>query len=100
MSTVVELTSELIARASITPDDAGCQTLLAERLTAAGFTCEHLRLDDVDNLWATHGNDDPVLMLLGHTDVVPRPARAKRGTATRSRPTSAMACCTGAARRT
>jgi len=71
MSAVLDLTAELIARASITPDDAGCQPLLAERLSAAGFACEHLRLDDVDNLWATHGSGGPVLMLLGHTDVVP-----------------------------
>jgi len=71
MSAVLELTRDLISRASITPDDAGCQPLLAERLSAAGFTCEHLRLDDVDNLWATHGSGGPVLMLLGHTDVVP-----------------------------
>jgi len=71
MSAVLDLTSELISRVSITPDDAGCQALLAARLHAAGFTCEHLRLGEVDNLWATHGNGGPVLMLLGHTDVVP-----------------------------
>jgi len=71
MSAVLELTSELVSRVSITPNDAGCQQLLAERLSAAGFICEHLRLDEVDNLWATHGNGGPVLMLLGHTDVVP-----------------------------
>ncbi|WP_126968095.1 succinyl-diaminopimelate desuccinylase [Xanthomonas arboricola] len=70
-SDVLQLTCELIARASVTPDDAGCQVLLAQRLEAAGFACEHLRLGEVDNLWATHGNGAPVLVLLGHTDVVP-----------------------------
>jgi len=68
---VVALTCELIARPSVTPDDAGCQALLADRLQAAGFQCEHLRLGEVDNLWATHGQGAPVLVLLGHTDVVP-----------------------------
>lgn len=71
MSAVLELTCELIARPSVTPDDAGCQALLAARLGAAGFQCEHLRLGEVDNLWATHGSGAPVLVLLGHTDVVP-----------------------------
>lgn len=70
-SDVLQLTCELIARASVTPDDAGCQVLLAQRLEAAGFACEHLRLGQVDNLWATHGSGAPVLVLLGHTDVVP-----------------------------
>ncbi len=71
MNDVVALTCELIARPSVTPDDAGCQALLADRLQAAGFQCEHLRLGEVDNLWATHGQGAPVLVLLGHTDVVP-----------------------------
>ena len=71
MSSVLDLTCELIARPSITPDDAGCQPLIASRLAAAGFAIEHLRLGEVDNLWATHGQGEPVLVLLGHTDVVP-----------------------------
>lgn len=71
MSDVVELSSELIRRHSVTPDDAGCQQVLATRLTAAGFSCESLRFGDVENLWATHGSGAPVLVLLGHTDVVP-----------------------------
>ena len=71
MSQVVELTSELIRRASITPDDAGCQPLIAARLAKAGFAIEHLRYGDVDNLFATHGTGGPVLVFLGHTDVVP-----------------------------
>ena len=71
MTDVVALTSELIRRRSVTPDDAGCQVLIAGRLKQAGFDCEHLRLGEVDNLWATHGSGQPVLVLLGHTDVVP-----------------------------
>lgn len=71
MSEVLDLACELIARPSVTPDDAGCQALLAARLQRAGFACEHLRYGEVDNLWATHGSGGPVLVLLGHTDVVP-----------------------------
>lgn len=71
MSDVLGLAKDLIARASVTPDDAGCQALIATRLQAAGFACEHLRYGEVDNLWATHGSGGPVLVLLGHTDVVP-----------------------------
>ena len=71
MSEVLNLTCDLIARASVTPDDAGCQALIAGRLAQAGFDCEHLRFGEVDNLWATHGSGGPVLVLLGHTDVVP-----------------------------
>ncbi|KIQ96667.1 succinyl-diaminopimelate desuccinylase [Lysobacter sp. A03] len=71
-SDVLALTCELISRASVTPDDAGCQALISERLQRAGFACEHLRFGAVDNLWATHGEGDgPTLVLLGHTDVVP-----------------------------
>src|SRR3546814_18364950 len=76
MSEVLDLARDLIARPSVTPDDAGCQPLVAERLRRAGFACEHLRFGEVDNLWATHGPGDPVLVLLGHTDVVPPGPRA------------------------
>lgn len=71
MSDVLDLTCDLIARRSITTEDAGCQAMLAARLERAGFRCEHLRYGQTDNLWATHGDGGPVLMLLGHTDVVP-----------------------------
>ncbi|MGV8921898.1 MAG: succinyl-diaminopimelate desuccinylase [Thermomonas sp.] len=72
MSDVFDLTCDLIARPSVTPEDAGCQALIAARLATAGFANEHLRLGEVDNLFATHGGGDgPVLVLLGHTDVVP-----------------------------
>ena len=71
MSEVFDLTCELIRRHSLSPDDAGCQALIAGRLAQAGFAIEPLRYADVDNLWATHGSGAPVLVFLGHTDVVP-----------------------------
>ena len=71
MSAVLDLTRELIRRRSLTPDDAGCQALIAARLANAGFAIEHLRYGAVDNLWATHGSGGPVFVFLGHTDVVP-----------------------------
>jgi len=71
ISATQSLASELIARKSVTPVDAGCQALLAERLAAIGFAIEHLRFDDVDNLWARRGSDGPLLAFAGHTDVVP-----------------------------
>jgi succinyl-diaminopimelate desuccinylase len=71
MSDVLALTSELIGRRSVTPRDEGCQELIAARLQHAGFACERLRFGEVDNLWAMHGSGSPVLVLLGHTDVVP-----------------------------
>ena len=71
MSDILDLTCDLIRRRSLTPDDAGCQAVIAARLQRAGFGVEHLRYADVDNLWATHGSGDPVLVFLGHTDVVP-----------------------------
>jgi succinyl-diaminopimelate desuccinylase len=67
----LELARDLIRRASVTPDDAGCQALLAELLRAQGFGVEHLRFGRVDNLWARHGDAEPALVFAGHTDVVP-----------------------------
>jgi succinyl-diaminopimelate desuccinylase len=68
---VLDLTRDLIARPSVTPEDEGCQALIADRLAAAGFRIEHLPFGPVKNLWATHGSGAPVLVFLGHTDVVP-----------------------------
>lgn len=70
-SAVLQLTRDLIARPSVTPDDQGCQDLLAARLRAAGFTCETLAYGDVKNLWARRGDAGPLLVFAGHTDVVP-----------------------------
>ena len=71
MSQTLELTQDLIARNSVTPADAGCQQVMADRLAALGFTIEHLRFGNVENLWAKRGNEGPVLCFAGHTDVVP-----------------------------
>jgi succinyl-diaminopimelate desuccinylase len=68
---VTDLAAELIRRHSITPEDAGCQHVLAQRLEAAGFTIESMRFGDVDNLWARHGTGAPLIVFAGHTDVVP-----------------------------
>ena len=65
------LTRQLIARPSVTPDDSGCQQLMGQRLTQAGFVVEHMRFGEVDNLWATRGDQGPLLVFAGHTDVVP-----------------------------
>jgi succinyl-diaminopimelate desuccinylase len=68
----VELTRALVARRSITPEDAGCQELLIARLEPLGFAVERLRFGEVDNFWALRrGGPGPVLCLAGHTDVVP-----------------------------
>ena len=65
------LTRELIARQSVTPDDAGCQDAMVSRLKQAGFSVDAMRFGEVDNFWATHGTSGPLLAFAGHTDVVP-----------------------------
>lgn len=67
----LSLARELIRRPSVTPDDAGCQEILAERLVAAGFSIELMPFGEVSNLWARLGSDPPLVVLAGHTDVVP-----------------------------
>ncbi len=71
MSHVLELTSELVARPSITPDDAGCQRLITERLLPLGFDVEWFLCGDVSTVLITRGHGSPSLWFLGHTDVVP-----------------------------
>jgi succinyl-diaminopimelate desuccinylase len=70
LSDVLDFACDLIGRRSVTPEDAGCQAQIAERLVRAGFAIEHFRHGAVDNLWATHG-EGATLVFLGHTDVVP-----------------------------
>ena len=70
-SSTLTLTKDLIARASVTPDDQGCQQLMIERLQAIGFVVDRLCFDDVDNFWAVRGESGPILCFAGHTDVVP-----------------------------
>jgi succinyl-diaminopimelate desuccinylase len=71
MNGTLELARTLISRPSVTPDDAGCQKLLGERLEQLGFAIEFLRYGDVDNLWARRGSERPLFVFAGHTDVVP-----------------------------
>lgn len=67
----LELAKSLIARRSLTPDDAGCQEILTARLESLGFVIERMRFGNVDNFWARKGNTAPVVCFAGHTDVVP-----------------------------
>lgn len=71
MSSTLELTKELISRQSVTPDDKGCQQLMADRLERIGFTITRLQNGDVTNLWARRGTQTPLFAFAGHTDVVP-----------------------------
>lgn len=68
---VVDLACELIARVSVTPEDAGCQDLMADRLSALGFHQETLVFEDTTNMWCRKGKEAPVFCFAGHTDVVP-----------------------------
>lgn len=71
MNRVLELTRTLVSRASVTPEDGGCQQIIAERLAAIGFHIEPMPFGEVVNLWARRGSATPLLCLAGHTDVVP-----------------------------
>ena len=71
MSDTLDLAIELIGRASVTPEDGGCQALMMQRLQTCGFHTEPLRFGEVDNFWARRGNKGPVFCFAGHTDVVP-----------------------------
>ncbi len=71
MSPTLSLAMALIAQPSVTPQDKGCQALIAERLSALGFNCQSMVFGEVTNLWARRGNDAPLFVFLGHTDVVP-----------------------------
>ncbi|CAM3809718.1 succinyl-diaminopimelate desuccinylase [Parendozoicomonas haliclonae] len=75
LSPTLQLACELIARPSVTPEDAGCQQLLIERLAPLGFKPEAMPFSDhhgsVQNLWLRRGEDGPLFTFAGHTDVVP-----------------------------
>ncbi len=71
MSEVLALAKALIARRSVTPEDAGCQELMGERLAALDFNLETMVFEDTTNLWARRGQQTPVFCFAGHTDVVP-----------------------------
>ena len=71
MSEALQLTQDLIARASVTPADEGCQAVLSARLRRIGFAVEPLPFGAVSNFWARRGDRGPLLCFAGHTDVVP-----------------------------
>ena len=71
MSDTIELAKQLIARRSVTPEDAGCQDIMIARLTALGFVVEKLPFGEVTNFWARRGTENPIYAFAGHTDVVP-----------------------------
>ena len=71
MSDTLDLAIDLVSRASVTPDDAGCQQLMRDRLEAIGFRCDDLPFGEVSNFWARRGDSAPLLVFAGHTDVVP-----------------------------
>ena len=67
----IALLSELVQRESVTPEDKGCQSIIAQRLEACGFSIEWMNSGDVTNLWARRGTQEPLMVFAGHTDVVP-----------------------------
>lgn len=71
MSATLDLSIDLIGRHSVSPDDGGCQEVMAAHLEKIGFTVEHLPFGQVSNLWARRGNGQPLVCFAGHTDVVP-----------------------------
>jgi succinyl-diaminopimelate desuccinylase len=71
MPKTLDLTCDLMSRASVSPTDGGCQALMCERLRALGFTIENLPFGNVENFWARRGAAGPVFCFAGHTDVVP-----------------------------
>ena len=71
MHDVIALAQDLISRESVTPEDAGCQKLMASKLSAVGFGIESMVFEDTTNMWARRGSQQPVFCFAGHTDVVP-----------------------------
>jgi succinyl-diaminopimelate desuccinylase len=71
MTSTLELAKALIARRSLTPDDAGCQEILQQHLERLGFKIEKMRFGFTDNMWARRGTTGPLICFAGHTDVVP-----------------------------
>ena len=96
---VLALTKELIARPSVSPDDAGCQQCMGERLERMGFALESMPFGAVDNLWATYGTGAPLVVFAGHTDVVP-PGPEEAWDTPRLNPRSGTGGSAGVARRT
>jgi succinyl-diaminopimelate desuccinylase len=71
MNETLTLLKNLVHRKSVTPEDAGCQDILAERLTKIGFNEERLNFADTKNIWLRRGRAKPLFVFLGLSDVVP-----------------------------
>lgn len=71
MSATLDLAKQFISKASVTPEDAGCQDILSDYLTSSGFNAETMQFEDVTNLWLRRGDATPLVVFAGHTDVVP-----------------------------
>ena len=71
MSTTLDLAKQFISKASVTPEDAGCQNILSDYLSSSGFIAETMQFEDVTNLWLRRGDAAPLVVFAGHTDVVP-----------------------------
>ncbi len=69
--TTLQLARQIMSRPSVTPDDAGCMEIIAERLKPLGFSIEYINRNGVTNLWARRGTTKPLFVFAGHTDVVP-----------------------------
>jgi len=78
---VIELAKDLIARPSVTPEDFGCQKMMAERLASSGFNNESMVFEDTTNLWSRRGTTEPVFCFAGHTDSSSRKFRTLAYTA-------------------
>ena len=77
MSDTLELAKTLISRPSITPEDHGCQDMIAQYLKPLGFNIEAMKFGEVENLWARYGTEGPLFVFAGHTDVVPTGPRER-----------------------
>lgn len=86
LSPTLQLACDLIRRPSVTPVDADCQTVMMQRLGDAGFKLEAMRIEDVDNFWATHGTDDARCCVSPATPMWCRPGRCRTGRMIRSMP--------------
>jgi len=71
MTETIELAQKLIQIDSVTPDDKGCQQIIADYLSPLGFTTENMKFGEVDNIWSRKGDSGPFIVFAGHTDVVP-----------------------------
>ena len=71
MSETIKLAQKIIQLDSITPEDKGCQKIIADYLKPLGFNVENMPFTEVTNLWAKKGNSSPCIVFAGHTDVVP-----------------------------